>query len=78
MHPTADYQEKKKLIVELVRVYENFRCKKITSKAWISETGRIIARMNAIDDRDLEFRLYTAHYYITAGRVNEGKWILDH
>ncbi len=76
-HPTADYQEKKQLVVQLVKVYENFRCKKITSRAWLSETGKIIAKMNAIDEKDLEFRLYTAHYYITAGRINEGKWILD-
>ena len=73
----ADYQEMKKLTVELVRVYENFSCKKITSRAWLSETGKIIAKMNAIDDKNLEVRLYTAHYYITAGRSNEGKWILD-
>lgn len=77
VHPTVDYQEKKKLIVQLVKIYENFSCKKITSRAWLSETGKIITKMNALDDTDLEFRLYTAHYYITAGRVNEGKWILD-
>ncbi|MCR5669498.1 MAG: DUF5717 family protein [Butyrivibrio sp.] len=76
-HLTADYQEKKRLMVQLVKVYENFSCKKINSRAWMTETGKIIAKMNAIDDKDLEFRLYTAHYYITAGRVNEGKWILD-
>ena len=76
-HITADYQEMKKLVVELVKVYENFSCKKITSRAWLSETGKIIAKMYAIDDKDLQTRLYTAHYYITAGRTNEGKWILD-
>ncbi len=77
-HPTADYHEKKKLTVELVKAYENYRCKKITARAWVSETGSIISRMNAMDDKDLEFRLYTSHYYITAGRFNEGKWLLDH
>ena len=75
--PSVDYQEKKRLLVELVKIYENFSCKKITPRAWLSETGKVITRMNALDDRDIEFRLYTAHYYITAGRVNEGKWILD-
>ena len=76
-HLTGDYQEMKRLTVDLVRVYENFSCKKITSRAWLSETGKIISKMNAIDDKNLEVRLYTAQYYITAGRVNEGKWILD-
>ncbi len=75
--PTSSYQEKKKLLVELVKAYESFSCKKINPRAWLSETGKVITKMNALDEKDLEFRLYTAHYYITAGRVNEGKWILD-
>jgi hypothetical protein len=74
---TAEYQEKKRLTVELVKAYESFSCKKITPRAWLSETGKIITKMNALDENSLEFRLYTAHYYITAGRVNEGKWLLD-
>ncbi len=76
-HLTADYQEMKRLIVKLVRVYESFGFKKITSRVWLSETGKIISRMNAIDDRDLTVRLYTAQYYITAGRVSEGRRLLD-
>ncbi len=76
-HLTADYQEMKRLVVQLVRVYENFGCKKITSRAWLSETGKIISRMNAIDDKALTTRLYTAQYYITAGRVAEGRRLLD-
>ena len=35
-HFRSDYHEKKKLILELIRVYENFSCKKITSRAWAS------------------------------------------
>jgi len=76
-HLTADYTEMKKLTVDLVKFYEEFSCKKINSRTWLSETGKIISKMNAIDDQDLKVRLYTAHYYITAGRTNEGKWILD-
>lgn len=76
-HLTADYTEMKRLTVALVKFYEEFSCKKINSRTWLSETGKIISKMNAIDDQDLKVRLYTAHYYITAGRTNEGKWILD-
>ncbi|SFC60311.1 DUF5717 family protein [Butyrivibrio sp. YAB3001] len=76
-HPAVDYQARKKLIVDIVKLYEDFSCKKITSRAWLSETGKLITKMNALDENDIEFRLYTAHYYITSGRVNEGKWILD-
>ncbi len=76
-HLTADYQEMKRLTLNLVNTYEQFSCKKISSRAWLTETGKIISKMNAIDDNNLEVRLYTAQYYITAGRVTEGKVILN-
>ncbi|MCR5404543.1 MAG: DUF5717 family protein [Butyrivibrio sp.] len=76
-HITEDYREMKRLTVELVKIYESFGCKKITARVWLSETGKIISKMNAINDKNLEVRLYTAHYYITAGRTAEGKAILD-
>lgn len=76
-HITEGYREMKRLTVELVRIYESFGCKKITARVWLSETGKIISKMNAIDDKNIEVKLYTAHYYITAGRTAEGKEILD-
>lgn len=71
------YKEKKRLVTEMMKQYISFRSKKINSRVWLSETGKIIARMNALDGADLEFRLYQAQYLITAARVNEGEWILQ-
>ncbi|WP_026529083.1 DUF5717 family protein [Butyrivibrio sp. VCD2006] len=76
-HLSTIEMEKKKLTVELVKLYENFRCKKIGSREWLSESGRLVNRMNAVDAMDPAFRLYTAQYLITASRVSEGKWILE-
>lgn len=76
-HLSSVEMEKKKLIVELVKLYENFRSKKIGSRDWLAETGKLVNRMNAVDAMDPAFRLYTAQYLITASRVSEGKWILE-
>lgn len=76
-HLSSIQMEKKKLIVELVKLYEDFRFKKIGSRDWLSESGKLVNRMNAVDAKDPAFRLYTAQYLITASRVSEGKWILD-
>ncbi|WP_029320864.1 DUF5717 family protein [Butyrivibrio sp. AE3004] len=76
-HLSTTEMEKKKLTVELVKTYEAFRSKKIGSREWLSESGKLVNRMNAIDSKDPAFRLYTAQYLITASRVSEGKWILD-
>jgi len=76
-HLSAAEMEKKKLIVSLVNLYENFRSKKIGSREWLSESGKLVNKMNATDPKDPAFRLYTAQYLITASRESEGKWILD-
>ena len=73
----AGYQEQKQIIVKIMKVYESFRCKKINAKAWLTETGRLISRLTAIDDDNLVYKLYNAQYLITADRLNEAKWILD-
>ncbi len=76
-HLSSVDMEKKKVIVSLVKLYEDFRNKKIGSRAWLTESGKIVNSMNAIDPKDTAFRLYTAQYLITAQRESEGKWILD-
>lgn len=76
-HLTSVDMEKKKLVVSLVKLYEDFRSKKIGSREWLSESGKLVNKMNAVDPKDQAFRLYTAQYLITASRVSEGKWILD-
>lgn len=72
----SSYREKKLLTVDLMNLYIRFRSKKIDSRGWLLETGKLITRMNALDSKDLVFRLYNAHYLITAGRINEAIWIL--
>ncbi len=71
------YKKKKQLVAKLMLQYIAFRSQKINSRAWLAETGKIIAEMNALDANDLEFRLYQAQYLITAARMNEGEWILQ-
>ncbi len=76
-HLSSLEMDKKKLIVNLVKLYEDFRSKKIGSRAWLTESGKLVNKMNALDPQDRAFRLYTAQYLITASRESEGKWILD-
>ena len=76
-HLSTDERDKKKLIVSLVKLYEDFRSKKIGSRAWLTESGKLVNEMNALAPKDPAFRLYTAQYLITASRESEGKWILD-
>lgn len=74
----AARREKKRLLVQLMGYYQSFRLKKINASIWLKETGRLVERMVAMDERDVSARLFQAQLLITQGRGSEAKWILDH
>lgn len=73
----TQYLEKKRMTTELMRLYIKFRCRKSNSREWLSDTGKLITRMFALDENDIEFQLYSAQYLITAGRINQGQYSLE-
>lgn len=70
-------KEMKSLVLELMESYCAFRMKKIPSDQWLKESGKIVARMNVIDEKSIPARLFHAQLLITEERSNEAKWILD-
>ncbi|MCM1047716.1 MAG: DUF5717 family protein [Clostridiales bacterium] len=71
------YKERKRVIVQLVQFYQNFRLKKISTKTWLDETGKLIDRLKGLYGKDLSTGLFQAHMYITQERFNEARWILE-
>ena len=43
----------------------------------MADTGKLISRMFTEDPDDIEFKLYGAHFLITAGRLGQGQYILE-
>ncbi len=82
---TVDYDEekhksyirKKRLTHELLRSYLAFRGRRVSSRQWMADTGKLISRMFTEDPDDIEFKLYGAHFLITAGRLGQGQYILE-
>ena len=70
-------REKRRLTVQLMEYYQDFRMKKITSPVWMQETGKLVERLNAMDPRDVSAKLLRAHLLITQERYEEADWILD-
>lgn len=68
--------QKKRLTLELMKVYISFRMRKISSGRWLQEAGDITERMRALDGEDSVFALYQAHFMITASREQEGEMLL--
>ena len=70
------YLQKKRLTLELMKLYISFRMRKISSGRWLQEAGELTERMRALDGNDRVFALYQAHFLITAAREQEGEMLL--
>lgn len=69
-------REKKHVTLQLMRYYQAFRLKKISTKTWMEETGKLIERLKELDGKDIAARLFQAQLLITKEQYNEAKWIL--
>lgn len=69
---------KKRLMLQLMEFYQAFRTKKISASTWLKESNKLVEKMSAADDKDLNARLFQAQLLITEERYNEAQWILDH
>lgn len=71
------YKEKKRVTMQMMQYYQAFRLKKISTKTWMEETGKLIERLKEIDGNDLAIGLFQAQILITKERIYEAKWILE-
>lgn len=70
--------EKKQLTLQLMEFYQAFRMKKIGTATWLKESGKLVEKMTAMEDKEVSARLFQAQLLITEERYNEAQWILDH
>ncbi len=71
-------REKRNLTMRLMRCYIAFRTKHISVNTWIRDSLKIVERLNVLDDKNPESRLFQAQLLLVSQRYNEAKWILDH
>lgn len=69
---------KKRITVQLMEFYQAFRMKKISTSTWLKETGKLVEKLVALDEKDVAARLFQAQLLITEERYNEAEWLLDH
>ena len=74
--PRENYLQKKRLTLDLIRLYSMFRLRRIPAQKWLSEAGELTSKMRALDPEDPVPALYQAHYLITANRADEGARLL--
>ena len=71
-------REKRNLTMRLMRCYIAFRTKHINVNTWVRDSLKIVERLNVLDDKNPESRLFQAQLLLVSQRFNEAKWIIDH
>lgn len=70
-------REKKQLTVQLMAYYQAHRLKKIGTSTWLEETGKLLTRMEQLDDKDIAVKLFRGQLLMSQERGNEAKWQLE-
>lgn len=70
------HKEKMRLTVSLMEYYQAFRLKKISARTWMTETRKLLNRMEEIDDKDITVKLFQGQILLTEERYNEAKWLI--
>ncbi|MBD5519754.1 MAG: hypothetical protein HDR03_00710 [Lachnospiraceae bacterium] len=71
------YLEKKQITCKLMKYYQAYRLKKIGTKTWMDETGKLIERLKAIDGNDPATDLFQAQLLMAKERFHEARWLLE-
>ncbi len=69
-------REKKKLHARMVRLYLNYRMKKLSRAEWQGQTDLLMERLQELDGTDISTRLFQAQILISKERYNEAEWLL--
>ena len=56
------------MTVELVKLYQDMKMKKLGTVAWRARTAEVLDRMRRLDGKAPEVRMYLAHLLITEER----------
>lgn len=70
-------REKKQLTVQLMEYYQAHRLKKIGTATWLAETGKLLTRMEQLDDKDIAVKLFRGQLLMSQERGNEAKWQIE-
>lgn len=79
--PLLDRQERlcrKHHIVKLMKAYQDFRMKRITSSIWMEQTASVVEEMLEQNEDDMEAELFQAQLLISREQFHEAQWVLEH
>ncbi len=64
-------KEKKRILVQLMEYYCNYRGRKITAKTWMGETEKLVEKLVSLDTKDVQTRLFAVQLLLTQDRNKE-------
>ena len=70
-------REEKRMTVELMRLYQEFRLKRLNAVQWRAQTAAAVERLRRVNERSAAVKLFQAHLLITEERFEEAGRILS-
>ncbi len=70
-------REEKRMTVELMKLYQEFRLKRLNAVQWRTRTAEVVERLRRLNERSVAVKLFQAHLLITEERFEEAGRILD-
>lgn len=71
-------RELKKCNARMVKLYQQFRMKKLDMATWRAEAGECIEQMTRLAERSVVPRLFHAQLLMAENRMEEAGWFLEH
>lgn len=70
--------EQKKEFCELLRLYKEFRLKKIPMSIWLKKSVGCAERLRAMDDDNLLYKLFHAQLLLAGRRREDAGWLIEY
>ena len=70
-------REEKRMTVELMRLYQDFRLKRLNAVQWRAQTAGAVERLHRLNEKSAAVKLFQAHLLITEERFEEAGRILE-
>lgn len=70
-------REEKRMTVELMRLYQDFRLKRLNAVQWRAQTAGAVERLRRLNEKSAAVKLFQAHLLITEERFEEAGRILE-
>lgn len=70
--------EEKKYLCELMKLYKDFRLKRIPMPVWVKKSNNCVERLRAVNDSNPFYKLFHAQLLLAEKRKEDARWLIEY